>query len=363
MTQTFNHDTDNSNQAFPDTAPEETSVSPEVVPIVPPLRSKMQEKIPVIQQLSLLAAILILLLGGALSPKIFTFFQNGQEQIPASPIEAQQPIVQPQTTSQKEPFSDITITAESAFVWDIQEQRALYRKDASKQLPLASVTKLMTTLLAQELLQENAKVTISDTAIRQDGDSGLLMDEIFQRQKLSDLVLMSSSNDGAYALAASAGTLIEKKDPANAFVNAMNIRAQELGLKNTYFKNPTGLDLSADEAGAYGTAKDISFLMEYIILNQPDILTSTREDSERIYSQDGIYHDASNTNYYIDKIPGLIGSKTGYTDLAGGNLVVAFDAGLNRPIVVTVLASTRQARFTDVLTLVEEAQKYVTKNK
>jgi D-alanyl-D-alanine carboxypeptidase len=75
----------------------------------------------------------------------------------------------------------------------------------------------------------------------------------------------------------------------------------------------------------------MAFLMEYIVKNEPDILTFTREDAARVYSQTGGFHDAENTNDYIDEIPGLIGSKTGYTDLAGGNLVVAFDAGLNRP--------------------------------
>jgi D-alanyl-D-alanine carboxypeptidase len=101
--------------------------------------------------------------------------------------------------------------------------------------------------------------------------------------------------------------------------------------------------------------------MEYIVVNQSDLLARTQEEQTRVYSQDGIYHDAVNTNYYIDEIPGIIGSKTGYTDLAGGNLVVAFDAGLNRPIIISVLGSTRQERFTDVMKLVAEVQHYVTK--
>ena len=106
--------------------------------------------------------------------------------------------------------------------------------------------------------------------------------------------------------------------------------------------------------------KDMAFLMEHIVQHEPDILTFTKTDQARVYSEDGTYHDTENTNYYINQIPGLIGSKTGYTDLAGGNLVVAFDAGLNRPIVITVLGSTRHERFTDVITLVEETQKQLT---
>jgi len=218
----------------------------------------------------------------------------------------------------------------------------------------------MTALVAHELLEEQSDVTISDQAIHQIGDSGLLLGETFDRVTLSDLVLMSSSNDGAYAIAAAAGGLLQEEDTANAFVHAMNIRAEELNLHDTYFRNPTGLDISETEGGGYGSAKDIAFLMEYIVVHQPDLLASTQEDQTRVYSQDGIYHDAVNTNYYIDEIPGIIGSKTGYTDLAGGNLVVAFDAGLNRPIIISVLGSTRQERFTDVMTLLTEVQHYVT---
>jgi D-alanyl-D-alanine carboxypeptidase (penicillin-binding protein 5/6) len=174
---------------------------------------------------------------------------------------------------------------------------------------------------------------------------------------------MSSSNDGAFALASAAGNVLKPNSGAHSFVEAMNIRAEEIGLHETYFRNPTGLDISETEAGAYGSARDMAFLMEYIVKNEPDILTFTREDVARVYSKTGGFHDAENTNDYIDEIPGLIGSKTGYTDLAGGNLVVAFDAGLNRPIVVVVLGSSQEDRFTDVMELVNAAKEYAETDK
>jgi len=62
---------------------------------------------------------------------------------------------------------------------------------------------------------------------------------------------------------------------------------------------------------------------------------------------------ANNTNIFVDKIPNLIASKTGFTDLAGGNLVIAFNADINRPIIISVLGSTEEGRFTDVLQLIE----------
>ncbi len=133
----------------------------------------------------------------------------------------------------------------------------------------------------------------------------------------------------------------------------MNIRAAELGLPHLHFLNPTGLDISVTEAGAVGTAREISFLMEYIVSNYPEILAPTTIESARVYNADGAYHDAENTNPIISKIPNLLGSKTGYTDLAGGNLTIAFDAGYNRPIIVTVLGATYDGRFTDVQKLVD----------
>jgi D-alanyl-D-alanine carboxypeptidase len=358
------NETDIKEQEFSDTTTQEDGISfvPSSIASTEQTDDKTH-KVPVLQQLVLLSVIILLLLGGSFTPKIIALFQDTNQTLPAAPgymQAAEKEELEVPSEAVIKPFSEVRIVGKAAYVWDIQAQRALYKKDSSEQLPLASVTKLMTALVAHELLEEQSAITISDQAIRQDGNSGLLQGETFTRVTLSDLVLMSSSNDGAYAIAAAAGGLLQEDDTANAFVNAMNIRAEELNLHDTYFRNPTGLDTSTTEGGAYGSAKDIAFLMEYIVVHQPDLLASTQEDQTRVYSQEGIYHDAVNTNYYIDEIPGIIGSKTGYTDLAGGNLVVAFDAGLNRPIIISVLGSTRQARFTDVMTLLAEVQHHVT---
>lgn len=319
---------------------------------------KTRDTIPVKQQLGLLAVILLLIFSSALTPSfIASKFKSDNDT-----TNSYQPPVQ-QTTSdevkERTAFTNITITGKSAYVWDVTNQRAVFKKNESEQLPLASLTKLMTALLAHELLQENDIITINDTAIRQDGASGLSSGETFDRLTLSDLTLMSSSNDGAYALAYAGGAVLTENDPANAFVQAMNIRAKEIGLSDTYFKNPTGLDISATEGGAYGTARDMAFLMEYIIKHNPTILSLTTSETVPLENTGGLVHEAENTNYYVNQIPGLIGSKTGYTDLAGGNLVVAFETGFGRPFIVAVLGSTRQERFSDVIALVNEVQTYV----
>lgn len=318
---------------------------------------KMRSDLPVTQQLMLLGVILLLIFSAGFNPS--RFFSSDEVVETSTQVPLHNEAATHRTLSDHEPFIDVRITGQAAFVWDVKNQRALYKKNENEQLPLASLTKLMTALLAHEILEENDSITINQTAIRQDGASGLSEGETFDRLALTDLTLISSSNDGAYALAYAAGAVLAQTDPANAFVQAMNIRAKELGLASTYFKNPTGLDISLTEGGAYGTARDMAFLMEYIIQRDPTILSNTKELELDVTNTAGYEHEVENTNYYINEIPGLIGSKTGYTDLAGGNLAVAFNGGLDRPFIVVVLGSTRQERFSDVITLVDEVQHYL----
>ncbi len=246
----------------------------------------------------------------------------------------------------------VEVQAEAAFVFDVREQRVLYSKNSDTPLPLASITKLMTSLLAYELIADDETAAISANALQQDGDSGFRIGEEFSINDLQKLTLIASSNDAAYALGASVGTLLGDADPYSQFVTGMNIRAEELGLDTLQFKNTTGLDISPVETGGIGSAEDVTFLMEHIITHHPEIVAPTTDAATRVYNTEGEYHDVENTNDFISRIPNLLGSKTGYTDLAGGNLTVAYDLGFNRPIIVTVLGSSRQGRFTDVTRLI-----------
>jgi D-alanyl-D-alanine carboxypeptidase len=251
---------------------------------------------------------------------------------------------------------DISLRATAAYVWDVRAQRALYKKNETQTLPLASITKLMTALVTHELITDMTNVIVPGAAIKQEGNSGLLEGETLTIQELNELALVSSSNDAAFALANTAGALLGERDPTQQFIHAMNIRANELQLSSLAFLNTTGLDANLTTPGAVGNVKDVSFLLEYIIEEYPEIVMITTESATRVYNSSGISHDAENTNAIVRKIPNLLASKTGYTDLAGGNLTVAFDLGLDRPIIITVLGSTRDARFTDVLTLIEAVQ-------
>ena len=250
-------------------------------------------------------------------------------------------------------FENISLGAKSAFVWDIKDKKVLYSLNEEAQLPLASLTKLMTALVAYELVPSGTIITIDDSDIEIEGNSGFSVGEKWRMSEVLDFILMTSSNDGAHALASVIGFVKqdEEKTPQQMFVEEMNKKAKEIGLIQTFYLNESGLDLSRNFSGAYGSAKDMAILMANIIQNKPEILEATRHSELKINSKKFVY-DVFNTNKYAENTPGILGSKTGFTDLAGGNLVIGFDVGIGHPIIVSVLGSTKEGRFEDVRQLV-----------
>ncbi len=302
--------------------------------------------------------IALALLGGLFGVSYLPWLDTRSEQPTAieqslrTRTEAQQ-----HATITEVPEPDINATA--AFIWDIRHQRALYNKNASAQLPLASLTKLMTSLVALETLGSDAQVPMTLEAILQDGPSDFIDGELLSAKELSDFSLVSSSNDGAYALAAAASLALGGTGSTTSpFIAAMNTRAEELGLTQTYFTNATGLDNTMYESGGYGSARDVAFLVEYLVKKRPEIVLPSASVRARVIG--AAPHTATNTNDIVRDIPGLLVTKTGYTDLAGGNLAIVFDAGLDRPIAISVLGSTRAGRFSDMERLIEYAQATIT---
>jgi D-alanyl-D-alanine carboxypeptidase len=315
--------------------------------------------IPVVPQLSVALGLLVSVFAITYVGATHTLKKHSE--VADVRVVATLPTTTPQVAEKRShAFETVSVRARSVMVWDVEKQRVLFTKNADEQLPLASVTKLMTALVSYDLLNPEQIVPITSQALKVEGDSGFKTGETFSMRNLADLTLITSSNDGAVALSVAAGKEItDSPDAERAFVKAMNVKAEELGLTKTYFKNSTGLDLSPTTAGAYGSAHDVALLMEHVITQMGDAVARTKVDSTTIKNADGAYHTAENTNTVVDKIDGLIASKTGYTELAGGNLVIAFNAGLNRPVVIVVLNSTEEGRFTDILTLVKRARLYM----
>ncbi|MBI5133798.1 MAG: D-alanyl-D-alanine carboxypeptidase [Candidatus Taylorbacteria bacterium] len=255
-------------------------------------------------------------------------------------------------------FPQVEIEAKSAYVYDVSTGKALFEKEAELQWPLASLTKLMSALAAKELIPEYMLVRITSEDLREEGDTGLLVDEEWKLGKLIDYSLVVSSNDGMRALASVAGSqagrasTTEDGSAQEAFVRKMNEISKRIGLTETYFLNQSGLDVSKTLSGGYGSAKDMAKLVEYILKTDPHLLEATSYGRTNISSNNAT-HDATNTNRSISTIPNVIASKTGYTDLSGGNVVVAWNAGIGRPIIIAVLGSSYEGRFEDLDKLVD----------
>ncbi len=248
------------------------------------------------------------------------------------------------------------IQAKAYYVVDLQNGKILFSKNENEKLPLASLTKLMSSLVITENLPSFTLIPITKEAIALQGDSGLLFKEGWKLKDLMDYSLITSSNDGISALAS---VLDSFESPENTnTVKMMNARAKELNLSSAEFFNETGLDLDNGGSGGYASAKDTANLIAYILNNNASLLSATAYTDLEFTSENNITHNAKNTNQLSENIPSLIASKTGFTDFAGGNLVVAFDVGPSRPIVAVVMGSSIDGRFSDMENIVSSTFDY-----
>lgn len=261
------------------------------------------------------------------------------------------------------PFEASPLTARAAYVLDGATGETLFEQNADVQLPLASLAKVMNALTALAVAPRYALVPLTPESLEAEGDSGLRDEEHWPLTDLLSFSLAASSNDGALAAAAAAESFLAPADTASgamsAFTEAMNRSARALGLTASYFLNPTGLDESRELAGAYGSARDVSRLMLAALQTHPELFDATTARTTLFTEAGGQGHTAENTNKIADQIPLLRASKTGFTDLAGGNLSVVFDAGVGKPVVVTVLGSTEEGRFADTQTLVAATLRFL----
>lgn len=264
------------------------------------------------------------------------------------------------------PYEKISLEAKAAAVFDARTRRFLFEHNANEVLPLASLTKIMTAATALALVPETTLVPIGEAALREEGDDGLAQGAVWLLRDLLQLTLLESSNDGAHAVAETAGAAALGSEPGEEgrsfFIEQMNRAATALSLQTLSFRNETGLDVSETVAGGYGSARDMAALLARVLAEHPLLFEPTQRDAV-VFSGDGRGElSARNTNRETGKFPLLLASKTGYTDLAGGNIALAFDAGFNRPIVIVVLSSTQAGRFADAEKLVWATLEYLQNN-
>ena len=223
---------------------------------------------------------------------------------------------------------DITTSAGSAVLLDAsgQKVRTLWEQNADKRRGPASTTKIMTALVAAENMPLSAKITVSREAVGVEGSSVYLTEgEIFTLEELLCCTLLESANDAAVAIAIAVGGSIE------GFADIMNKKCQELGLVDTHFTNPHGLD----DTEHYTTARELGTIAAAALENSAlRKIFSTYKMT--VAAPDGGVRLLVNHTRLLRSIDGCIGVKTGYTKSNGRCLVSAAERDGLRLIAVTL---------------------------
>ncbi len=217
-------------------------------------------------------------------------------------------IVDPQTNAPE-------ISAKAALFADTKSGEVLYSKNVHDRLPIASLVKVMTALVALEHKGMDEQFTISQKAADMEPDKMLLIaGEKLTLRELLDGIFLVSGNDAAETLAE--GTLGSREE----FIKLMNDKAVQLGMKDTLYVNPTGLD--EDSGSSFSTVYDLAILARYLIRHFPEVVD--------ISEQTHIYLPVTPTHQDYDMYsginllatyPGVVGFKTGYTPEAGLTLI------------------------------------------
>lgn len=253
-------------------------------------------------------------------------------------------------------FADVSVAASAAIVYDLATGDVLYARNADAQLPLASLTKLLTAYAAFSTLSPDTPVMIPNEALALEYPRAFNAGQSFRLSDLARLTLTASLNDGAVAMAsATAKQLARSPDQALASV------ASALGLSQTFAVNGSGLDMSTVLSGGYGSAYDLARLAGALVKLVPDVAYATTQRIAEAVSLGGTAYSVKNTDPVVDEIPGLLLSKTGFTELAGGNLALVIDVGLEHPVAIIVLGSTKEGRFADALKLVRATYSHFAK--
>jgi D-alanyl-D-alanine endopeptidase (penicillin-binding protein 7) len=253
----------------------------------------------------------------------------------------------------KSAFSTIKIEGKAYVVYDTVTHEVIASKNEQELLPLASVTKVMMAVSSTLHKKKDEKIIITPKSIEDGYDLGLKNKQVWDLSELLKYTLVFSSNDGAEAIADSFGG----KD---IFVNQMNGDAKNLGL-NLTFTDPAGRDLNG-KIGGKGTVLEVAKLFSIARKNIPEILDATTKKRETVTSSFGKISGVPNTNQDIETLSGAEASKTGYTDMAGGNLGVIVDISVGHPVVIVVLGSTKTGRFEDMDTLYKALRSSLSKS-
>lgn len=261
--------------------------------------------------------------------------------------------------TRKAGVADLKVWAGSSVAIDADTGTIIHYDDGRKRTQIASLTKMMTAVLAVEKIKDlNEEVTVTKESINMVGTvvgcptsvfcngNRMYVGEKVRAMDLLKVMLMNSANDAATALAIHiAGTPEE-------FVEMMNKKAKDMGLKDTSFCTPSGLEIDGEEEQCFSTAYDIARISAYSL--KYDIIWEIMKIPDgKFYSTDGKYvHDLKNTDMLLETLPNCIGGKTGFTPLAGKSLLLGAEDPAGKHKIIAVILNDNQ-RWESMKTLVD----------
>jgi len=229
------------------------------------------------------------------------------------------------------------VSAKKYLVADLKNNFVFLERGSGEKAPIASVTKLMTAVVATEYVNLDKNVAITPSMIASTSKPRLAIGKEYTAYDLLNLILLESSNEAALALSQHLGPTY--------FVELMNKKARALGMTHTVFTDPTG-----SSAGNVSTPEDLFTLARYIYLNRGFIL-NVSAGKVKASAYTSAFSNIQSMNGFRDN-PEFIGGKVGQTTAAGGTMLAVFETpmrGEKRPIAVIVLGSDDYWKDVEIL--------------
>lgn len=233
------------------------------------------------------------------------------------------------------------LTARSVLMYDLNSNKTIYEKDAKERMPMASLTKIMTAIIALENRKENDRYIVFPSALVGEDSMGLKSGEILTLNELLHGLVLNSGNDASEVIA------MNYADGRDAFVQAMNDKAAALGLTDTNFTNPSGLQ---GDGIQYTTAYDLLVISRYALEKFPEFAAIAEKPeylmpATKTHREFQLYNETNLLTTY----PGVKGLKTGYTPEAGMCLITYLNYKDHRIIGIILNSESRREEMKALL--------------
>ncbi len=246
------------------------------------------------------------------------------------------------------------VAAEYVLVTD-DEGTVYFERNSTEATEIASITKIMTAIVALENATLDTQVTVSANAASVgESSAGLRSGDTLTLEAALTALLLPSGNDAAIAIAESVGALMDEENGYDAFVEAMNAKAAELGCVDTVFTNPHGLDYGNYAGDLHSCAADVALMARCAMQNDTfrSIVAQTSASIE-VTGSSGTMRtvEVESTDELIGTYDGACGIKTGYTSLAGASFAGACTRDGKTLYAIVLNSTSEEQRFTDATTL------------